>query len=149
MINDSRFFDSRHFSNYMNKNRNTVNTAMIIHRLSKRSKKSRRTGTKKQYSTGSLKVDDDETKLKNLINYLTQIAMTQDSFSKLKSKTRLGDFIMIHPDGKKGIINNEASLNVVDYLNFIIEKSPVLDYSQIRTIKLPQIRDFKYRTKNK
>ena len=110
---------------------------------------SRRTHANPQYySTGIVKPEDDDRKLRKVINYLTQIAMSQKRF-KVNTSQDFDDYVMIHFDGRKGIVNNNATLNVVDFLNYITMKSPVLDYGQIRAQKLPQIKDFKYRTSSK
>ena len=87
-------------------------------------------------------------KLKEIINYLTQIALTKDIFKEERRKM-LDDYVLINHDGRKGIIKNKASLNVVDFLNHITLESPVLDYGQIRALKLPIMREFKYKSSSK
>ena len=55
--------------------------------------------------------------------------------------------VTINKDSTKCYFENPESQFAIDFLNKIAHTSPVLDYNQIRTIELPQIKDFKEKIK--
>lgn len=100
----------------------------------------------KSYSSSVLKPEGGDKKVKTLIESLTQ-AVTSSSLST-GSFSGSNTNVMINIDGTKWYVDNHNSETVVDYLNQLSRTSPALDISDLKNVKLPQIRDFKYKTCN-
>lgn len=92
----------------------------------------------KQYYTNTIhKESKNETKIKQLIELLTQESMMRKSHGSFYSRDTM---INLDKSGTKCIVGNPASKMAIDFLNYLIESTPSLELHQMTFTKLPEIK---------
>jgi len=72
---------------------------------------------------------------------IVQIFILSDSIINLA--------VTITGPGTKCTVENSQSEIAIEFLNNVIEASNILEYNELRMVKLPEIRDFKFPNKKK
>ena len=96
-------------------------------------------------TTVSTLTKEEDKKIKQLIEYLTQVVSLNKDYIKKKNLPNMKQWTYVNSFGYKYTSDNPASQVVIEFLNQITKVSPSLHFCQLKTLKLPQIRDFKYK----